>query len=157
MIAYFLNYIFSYAHRLLSIGLLLGLFFNLQSCNAEPEATPAPAPEPQVKETKIGLASFYSKSFEGEETASGETFTNAELVAAHPTYPLGTLARVTNLENNSTVEVRINDRGPTRVNRKKGVIIDLSQSAAKKLGMMKDGKVQVRVEVLEWGSDERQP
>jgi rare lipoprotein A len=77
-----------------------------------------------------------------------------ELVAAHPTYPLGTLARVTNLEGGGTVQVRIIDRGPTDENVAEGVIIDLSKGAAEKLGMVKEGRVRVRVEVLQWGKNE---
>ena len=109
----------------------------------------------QVKETQSGLASFYGKEFDGEQTASGETFDKSKLTAAHPTYPTGTVARVTNLENGGAVEVRITDRGPTDENREEGVIIDLSQAAAEKLGMVKDGRTQVRVEVLEWGDGQR--
>ncbi|HEX2532603.1 MAG TPA: septal ring lytic transglycosylase RlpA family protein [Chitinophagaceae bacterium] len=107
-----------------------------------------------VKETQTGLASFYGRAFEGEKTASGETFRSGELVAAHPTYPLGTRARVTNLEGGGTVQVRIIDRGPTDENVAEGVIIDLSKGAAEKLGMVQDGRVRVKVEVLQWGTNE---
>ncbi|MFH0786280.1 MAG: septal ring lytic transglycosylase RlpA family protein [Pseudomonadota bacterium] len=63
----------------------------------------------------------------------------------------GTRIRVTNLENKRQVEVRIIDRGPTRVQRKKGTIIDLSRAAAEKLRMVKKGRVKVRLEVVKWG------
>lgn len=106
-------------------------------------------------ETRVGLASFYARSLHGRKTASGEAFDRTEMVAAHPRYPLGTRVRVTNRENGRKTVVRINDRGPTRANRKEGVIIDLSPAAAAKLGMLEDGRVKVRVEVLEWGGDER--
>lgn len=109
-----------------------------------------------VLETKVGLASYYARSLHGRETASGETFDRREMVAAHPRYPLGTRVRVTNRKNGRAVEVRINDRGPTRPNRKEGVIIDLSPAAAAKLGMLEDGRSRVRVEVLEWGDDARE-
>lgn len=108
-----------------------------------------------VLETRLGLASYYARSLHGRETASGETFDRTEMVAAHPRYPLGTRVRVTNRKNGRATEVRINDRGPTRPNRKDGVIIDLSPAAAAKLGMIKDGRSRVKVEVLEWGDDER--
>ena len=72
-------------------------------------------------------------------------------MAAHPSYPFGTLVRVTNLSNDREVEVRILDRGPTRAQRKKGVIIDLSRAAAEKIGMIRRGKIRVRVEVMKWG------
>ena len=116
----------------------------------------APAtPPPQVKETKEGLASYYGRAFQGKETASGEIFNMQEMVAAHPAYPLGTVARVTNLEEGGSVTVRIIDRGPTDENVAEGVIIDLSKGAARKLGMVKEGRVRVKVEVLEWGDNER--
>ena len=123
----------------------------------------ATAPEPQqpivpeVKETKTGLASYYGRAFDGQKTASGETFNSNEMVAAHPTYPLGTIVRVTNLANNDTVRVRISDRGPTRVNRKEGVIIDLSRGAAQKINMIAAGREKVQVEVLEWGEQKNKP
>ena len=133
-------------------SLLLAL--TITACNSAPEKPPEPQ-EPAVKETKTGLASYYHRSFEGQETASGETFSNKEMVAAHPDYPLGTICRITNLEKEAVAEVRISDRGPTKENQKEGVIIDLSRAAAKQLGMIKDGRVKVKVEVLEWGDNER--
>jgi rare lipoprotein A len=142
----------------LHVCCLLTLFFLftfLAGCNTGPDKGPTKADTTKVLETKTGLASFYSRQFQGQETASGETFDNAELVAAHPSYPLGTVVRVKNLENDSTVRVRINDRGPTAENRREGVIIDLSRAAARKLGMIRDGRVKVQVEVLQWGTDER--
>jgi rare lipoprotein A len=109
------------------------------------------------EQTQTGLASFYSRRLHGRQTASGETFRNDELVAAHPRYPFGTKARVTNLENGASVVVRITDRGASKANRREGVIIDLSQAAAAQLKMKKHGRVRVRVEVLEWGDDDRNP
>jgi rare lipoprotein A len=131
------------------------LAFTFAACNSAPEK-PAEPREPAIKETKTGLASYYHRSFEGQETASGETFSNKEMTAAHPDYPLGTICRITNLEKDSAVaEVRISDRGPTKSNQNDGVIIDLSRAAAKQLGMIRDGRVKVKVEVLEWGNNER--
>jgi rare lipoprotein A len=104
----------------------------------------------QVAEIRTGLASFFSVG-EGTPTASGEVYDKEEMVAAHPTYPAGTIVRVTNLENGRSVKVRIIDRGPTRENRAEGVIIDLSRGAAVRLRMLKDGRVKVRTEVLKWG------
>jgi rare lipoprotein A len=109
------------------------------------------------KQTETGLASFYSRRFEGKETASGETHRNDELVAAHPSHPFGTRVRVTNLENGASVVVRITDRGASRENRREGVIIDVSQQAATRLKMKKDGRVRVRLQVLEWGEDDHKP
>jgi rare lipoprotein A len=71
------------------------------------------------------------------------------MVAAHPTYPFGTIVRVTNLGNGRSATVRILDRGPARGN---GVIIDVSRGAADKLGFIREGRTRVRLEVLRWGS-----
>jgi rare lipoprotein A len=109
----------------------------------------------KVLETQTGLASFYGAAFHGKETASGETFDKTEMVAAHPSFPLGTVARVTNTENDRAAEVRIIDRGPTKENQAEGVIIDLSKGVAKQLDFVSDGRVRVRVEVLEWGKDKK--
>ncbi len=110
-----------------------------------------------LKSTQTGLASFYGRDFDGKKTASGERFDSDELTAAHPSYPLGTRVRVTNLEKNTSVVVRITDRGPTAPNRREGVIIDVSKAAATQLQMRKDGRVRVRVHVLEWGEDGKEP
>jgi rare lipoprotein A len=110
----------------------------------------------QAKGTRTGMASYYGKGLHGRKAASGEAFDKADMVAAHPTYPLGTRVKVTNLNNGRSAEVRINDRGPTRENQKRGVIIDLSEHAATKLGFRNKGKTRVKVEVLEWGEKERQ-
>jgi rare lipoprotein A len=109
----------------------------------------------KVLDTQTGLASFYGTAFHGKETASGEIFDKTEMVAAHPSYPLGTVARVTNTENDRAVEVRIIDRGPTKENVAEGVIIDLSKGVAKQLDFVSDGRARVRVEVLEWGQDKK--
>ena len=113
-----------------------------------PPETPAPR---QALESQTGLATFYGAALHGEQTASGEAFNNSDLVAAHPSYPLGTVVRVTNLRNGRAVEVRINDRGPANKRRNKAIVIDLSRGAAEALDCIKDGKVRVRVEVLRWG------
>ena len=126
----------------------------LTHCRSKNGPTSSTQDRMAVKETRTGLASYYGHAFEGEETASGETFHSREMVAAHPSYPLGTLARVTNLEGGGTVMVRIIDRGPTDVNVAEGVIIDLSKGAAQKLAMLKEGRIRVKVEVLQWGTNE---
>jgi rare lipoprotein A len=123
----------------------------------EPLAAPDRSAPSKAKRTETGLASFYSRRFDGKETASGETFSNNELTAAHPSHPLGTRVRVTSLENGTSVVVRINDRGASAQNRREGVIIDVSQAAADRLKMKKEGRVRVRVSVLEWGEDHHPP
>lgn len=108
----------------------------------------------QVKETATGLALFISEEFQGSPTASGETLDQGQMVAAHPSYPMGTIVRVINLENERTVEVRIIDRSATGKNREDD-IIDLSRAAAEQLGFVKKGKVRVHTDVLEWGDKQR--
>jgi rare lipoprotein A len=98
----------------------------------------------QPKKIEIGHASWYGPGFHGKKTASGALFDSTELTAAHRELPLGSRVRVTNLENEKSVEVEINDRGPF----KPGRIIDLSHQAARILGMVRDGLVKVRVELL---------
>ncbi|SDK88412.1 septal ring lytic transglycosylase RlpA family protein [Pseudomonas indica] len=91
-----------------------------------------------------GKASYYGSRHHGRRTASGERFDQNALTAAHRTLPFGTRVRVTNLNNNRTVVVRINDRGPYG----RGRIIDLSFKAAQQLDMIRPGVVPVRVESL---------
>ena len=105
--------------------------------------------------TEIGDATFYADRFQGCETACGLKFSNRKLFAAHLTYPFGTVARVTNLQNGKSVTVVIVDRGPYGRNRRKGAVIDLSRVAAEKLGMIREGKIHVQIDVLMWGNDER--
>jgi len=94
-----------------------------------------------------GYASFYSNKFIGKKTASGEVFSQEKLTCAHNTHPMGTLLTVTNLKNNKTVVVRVNDRLHYRNPR----IIDLSRLAAEKLDFKGGGVVKVRVEVQKKG------
>ena len=91
---------------------------------------------------QIGEASWYGKKFHGKKTATGETFNQYDLTAAHPTLPLGTIAIVTNLETGKSVKVEINDRGPYA----KGRDIDLSKQAATAIGLTKDGAAPVKIE-----------
>ncbi len=91
-----------------------------------------------------GLASWYGPGFYGKRTASGTVYTGTALTAAHPSLPFGTLVRVTNLANGRTVVVVIDDPGPFV----RGRVIDLSATAARRLGMIQNGVVQVRLEVV---------
>jgi rare lipoprotein A len=104
-----------------------------------------------ILEVREGLASFYGPGFHGKQTASGITFDMKSMVAAHPSYPFGTVVRVTNVRNGRAVELRIVDRGPARGPRSEGVIIDVSQGAATSLNFVRAGRTPVRVEVLRWG------
>ena len=89
-------------------------------------------------------ASYYADKFHGRKTANGETFNMYAMTCAHKTLPFGTVLRVTNLSNNKTVDVRVNDRGPFV----KGREIDLSKGAAQKIGMIKTGTANVRIEIV---------
>ena len=108
----------------------------------------APVEQPRPRRAQTGLASYYGPGFHGEETASGEVFDQTEMVAAHRTLPLGSVVRVTNLENGRRVVLRVIDRGPYGANYRKGTIIDVSKGAARRLDFLTDGLVRVRVEVL---------
>jgi rare lipoprotein A len=99
----------------------------------------------EKKFTQTGYASFYADKFEGRLTASGEKYYHAKSTAAHKTLEFGTIVKVTNLSNNKTTAVRINDRGP----HVEGRIIDLSKSAAKKLGFINKGITKVKIEVID--------
>ena len=92
-----------------------------------------------------GLASWYGKPFHGRQTSSGEIYNMHAMSAAHKTLPLPTYARVTNVENGRSIVVRINDRGPFDDAR----VIDLSQTAAIKLGVVRQGTAMVEVRAIE--------
>ena len=91
-----------------------------------------------------GRASWYGADFQGSPTASGELFDMYGLTAAHRTLPLGSRARVTNLDNGRSVVVRINDRGPFY----DGRVVDLSYEAAREIGMVPAGTARVEVAPL---------
>lgn len=109
----------------------------------QPEQQPPPdAAELDQNPNQTGVASWYGDEWQGRITASGKPFDDNKLTAAHRTLPLNTRVRVTNLKTGRSVEVTITDRGPYA----DGRVIDLSKAAAKKLGMVKDGLVPVRIE-----------
>jgi rare lipoprotein A len=105
---------------------------------------PAPPAPEQPFFTQVGTASWYGGFHHGRKTASGERFNMNDLTAAHRAVKLGTVLRVTNLDNGRTATVRVNDRGPYVNNR----IIDLSAAAARDLGMKQDGLARVRIEAF---------
>ena len=91
--------------------------------------------------TRKGIASYYADFYEGRTTANGEIYRQNKITAAHKTLPFGTKVKVTNLANNKTVVVRINDRGPYI----KGRIIDLTKAAAKEIDMIGAGISKVKI------------
>ena len=104
-----------------------------------------------IRHQKImtGISSFYAEDFHGKLTANGEVYDMYGVTAAHKTLPLNTIARVTNLDNDKSLILRINDRGPYV----KGRILDCSYGAAKKLGFLNKGTTRVKIEVIEWGDN----
>jgi len=135
--------------RRVSLALMVVAVALAPACTRRaPAATPS-VPS-RILQTQTGLASYYGAEFQGKTTASGRPFDMNALVAAHPRFPFGTLVRVTNLANGRSVQVRVQDRGPARQPQAEGVIIDLSQGAARRLGFIRQGRTRVRLEVLEW-------
>jgi len=94
---------------------------------------------------KTGVASYYGAKHQGKRTANGERFDKNSMTAAHRQLPFGTRVKVTNLNNDKSCVVRINDRGPHT----RGRLIDLSHEAAARLGMLKSGTARVRVQALD--------
>jgi rare lipoprotein A len=94
-----------------------------------------------------GITSYYAEDFNGKQTSSGEVYDMNSRTAAHRTFPFGTKVRVVNTDNNKSVIVRINDRGPFH----EGRILDLSYGAAKEIDLIRLGTARIRLEVLEWG------
>lgn len=105
------------------------------------KATIKEAPDSTLKTI---FSTYYAKKFEGRKTTSGERYRGAKFTAAHRTLPFGTMVRVKNLHTGKTVLVRINDRGPFS----KKFSLDLSQSAAKELGIYRLGYAKVEIAYL---------
>ena len=120
-------------------GFILTLFFTL-SVFAKDTLKTVPV-KPKIL---YGTASYYSNKFNGRKTASGEIFRQEKMTAACNVLPLGTWIRVTNLRNKRTIIVKVNDRLHVKMKR----VVDLSRSAAQKLGFINSGVTRVKVEVL---------
>jgi rare lipoprotein A len=118
---------------------------NSESVNTRSKAIAViPGKTTRTKPYQIGTASWYGSYFQGRATASGEPYDMYDLTAAHPTLPLGSWVRVTNLRNGRAVVVRINDRGPIVPGR----IIDLSFNTARVLHFDSKGLQRVRLDVV---------
>jgi rare lipoprotein A len=134
-------------HRLIHFALaVLATLLGVAGARA---AAPAEHLNPQIIVShhhwyQLGVASWYGKFFQGKTTASGEPFDENQLTCAHRTLPLGSVLRVTNLKNNKTVIVTVNDRGPVPENR----VIDLSRAAAQALDFSDQGLAPVKVELI---------
>ncbi|MCS6934835.1 MAG: septal ring lytic transglycosylase RlpA family protein [Chitinophagales bacterium] len=99
---------------------------------------------------ELVVASYYADFFNGRKTANGEIFDNSKLTCAHKTLPFGTVLRVTNIENNHSVIVRVNDRGPFIAGRE----LDLTYMAASILGFVRRGTAKVFYEVIQPGTED---
>jgi peptidoglycan lytic transglycosylase len=119
-----------------------GGYYHLGKPYAVAGRTYIPALDPNY--SVIGLASWYGSEFQGRHTANGEIFDENIISAAHPTLPLPSYVRVTNLDNDRSLLVRVNDRGPFAHNR----IIDLSRKAAQILGFSGQGITRVKVDYV---------
>jgi rare lipoprotein A len=130
----------------------IGLLCLVVACGATARAGDGkPSGGWNVGDTQDGKATWYGKKFHGKPTASGEKFDMRSMTAAHRSLPFGSVVRVTNLKNDRTVTVRINNRGPYGKNR----IIDVSEAAARKLEMIDAGVVPATIEVLVIGEGKR--
>lgn len=103
----------------------------------------------RIGASEVGNAVYYADYLHGRKTASGEFYDKNAYTASHKSYSYGTLLRVTRLDNGKTVNVRVNDRGPFG----EGLIIDISRVAASQIGLLRDGKARVRIEVIGFSKD----
>jgi rare lipoprotein A len=114
----------------------------LSGCGGKKRVHPPTAA--RLGSTETGLASWYGHPYHGRRAANGEIYDMEKMTAAHRTLPFGTWVRVTNLENNQTVDVRIIDRGPFV----KGRVLDLSHAAAVSIAMIGPGVAKVKITVI---------
>jgi rare lipoprotein A len=129
-------------HKIFTGFLLFFIAFGfLESC----ARSSRPADSTHKHKVEYGIASFYANKFNGRKTANGEVFSQKKLTAAHNKLPFGTMIKVTNLRNNKSVIVKVNDRLHERNKR----VVDLSFAAAKKIGSVEAGIVRVKVEVVD--------
>ncbi|MGH9518220.1 MAG: septal ring lytic transglycosylase RlpA family protein, partial [Terriglobales bacterium] len=134
---------------MMDFRLIFALFLAFLLAPVPAPRTARPGPRPARAEAaslpwQVGMASWYGAEFQGRETTDGEHFNMYALTAAHRTLPFGTRVRVTNLLNQRSVILRINDRGPVPVDR----VVDLSYAAARALDACEDGVFPVRIELV---------
>jgi rare lipoprotein A len=129
---------------LVVLGLMVPCLMGAGTAHAVPANTPDLKPSAENMKRhwyQVGHCSWYGRQFQGQKTASGESFDMNAMTAAHRTLPLGSWVRVTNLRNRKMVVVKINDRGPVPQDR----VLDLSQAAARMLGVSGTGSVKVEL------------
>jgi len=128
-----------------SYSICLVFFLALNGCQksdtTEENANQTMEPRKNGEVKQLGTASWYGSDFHGKETASGETYNQYAMTAASKTLPLGSTAKVTDVETGKSVTVKINDRGPYVGNR----VLDLSKAAASKIGMKEKGVTKVKI------------
>lgn len=132
-------------------GMLLGIVNGALADPADTATKPAVTHKSQTPSTQAGVASYYGIPYHGRRTASGEIFNMNDLTAAHPNLPFGTKVKVTHVDSQRSVVVRINDRGPFVPGR----VIDLSKAAAVELGMIQTGLAPVKIEIVASSSKPR--
>ena len=103
--------------------------------------------------SEVGNAVYYADYLHGRKTASGELYDKNALTAAHKTLDFGTILKVTRLDNGKSITVRVNDRGPFG----EGLVVDISRAAASKIGLLKDGKTRVQVDVIGYSKENPSP
>lgn len=131
--------------RLNLIFIILTLII-LTGCSSTPSKSPnAKVSQSSRSHELAGKASWYGKNYHGRRTASGERYNMRAYTAAHKTLAFGTIVRVTNPQNNKSVDVKINDRGPFV----KGRVIDLSPKAFDKIGNTNQGVIPVKIKILD--------
>lgn len=153
--------------RRIAHGLTIGLLVVGLGAAQGPNSSEASSPPPRTAQIKpenrqrvakshpyqVGTASWYGEFFDGKQTASGEDYDMYDMTAAHPTLPLGSYVRVTNLRNGRAVVVRVNDRGPIVAGR----IIDVSYGAAQALQFEHRGLQRVRLDIVKRGTSQHRP
>jgi rare lipoprotein A len=132
------------AASLVAATAMLSVYLLPAAAAAKPGVKPANAAERAGEHPETGLASWYGAAHQGHRTASGERFDRRKLTAAHPFLPFSTMLRVTELGSGRSVLARVNDRGPNHPGR----VIDLSEAAARPIGMDRTGVVRIAITVL---------
>ena len=129
------------------VVLILFAVLLIYGCSTAPRYREVPG-RFKVGQTWTGLASWYGPKFHGRKTANGEKYNMNGMTAAHRELPFNTVIEVTHLRTGKNCRVRINDRGPFKGKR----ILDLSKGAAKKIGMIQEGVVEVRIRIIKLGN-----
>jgi peptidoglycan lytic transglycosylase len=147
----------SIAHGLMILFAIVGLRAAQGPNSSEASSAPTRPIQPEVRKQaaknkpyQVGTASWYGEFFDGKPTASGEDYDMYDMTAAHPTLPLGSYVKVTNLHNGRAVVVKVNDRGPIV----QGRIIDLSYGAAQVLEFRDHGLQKVRLDLVKRGTSQ---